>query len=648
MCQFADDSFDVVLDKGGLDALMEPEHGSKLGNLYLSEVKRVLKPGGKYICLTLAESHILGLLFPKLRFGWKMSVHTITHKPLEKPKLQTFVVVSEKETSSALHLINSLIDHSSLGCSGNQAFGLHKAIEYENEVRREYSSGSDILYTIEDLQLGAEGELVSLSPGRRLQLILGGPGGSRFSYRAVLLDSSESSGSLSFHCAVFIVPKNRAHEWLFSSEEGQWHVVASSKAARLIMVTLDSTHSNANMDDIQKDLSPLIKQLVSDKHDDGTRIPFMMASDGIKQRITLHKVTSLLTGPITVEDVVYEDVNDDISRILPSGDLIFRRLVFQRNEGLVQSEALLTRDGSLGTKVERKARSSKSKKKGGSKKNNDPGNQLKVYHDHLASSYHMGILSGLVLISSFLETAASAAAKMVNAVVIGLGAGLLPMYLHKCASFLHIEVVELDPMVHGLAKDYFNFTEDEHLKVHIADGIGFISNFKNSAAADEVSAIHENGRNSCSKGSSFNKSCIASQVEGRNGSGVDILIIDVDSSDTSSGMTCPAADFVEESFLLTVKDNLSEQGLFIVNLVSRSPAVKDMVISRMEKVFSHLFGLQLETDVNVVLFGLCSESCIQNDCFPEAAIQLTKLLKFRLPEIEQSIIDTTKKIKCLK
>lgn len=49
-------------------------------------------------------------------------------------------------------------------------------------------------------------------------------------------------------------------------------------------------------------------------------------------------------------------------------------------------------------------------------------------------------------------------------------------------------------------------------------------------------------------------------------------------------MTCPAADFVEESFLLTVKDALSEQGLFIVNLVSRSQAIKDMVISKMKMV----------------------------------------------------------------
>lgn len=49
-------------------------------------------------------------------------------------------------------------------------------------------------------------------------------------------------------------------------------------------------------------------------------------------------------------------------------------------------------------------------------------------------------------------------------------------------------------------------------------------------------------------------------------------------------MTCPAADFVQETFLQTVKDALSEKGLFIINLVSRSQAIKDSVISRMKVV----------------------------------------------------------------
>lgn len=135
-------------------------------------------------------------------------------------------------------------------------------------------------------------------------------------------------------------------------------------------------------------------------------------------------------------------------------------------------------------------------------------------------------------------------------------------------------------------------------------------------------------------------------------------------------MTCPAADFVEEPFLLAVKDALSEQGLFIVNLVTRSPTVNDMVVSRMKgvsinildyirhmncilkvfvvQVFSHLFSLQLEEDVNEVLFAVPSELCVKEEFFDEAALKLEKLLNLKHPEMKQSIIDATKKIRCLK
>ncbi|KNA05602.1 hypothetical protein SOVF_188840, partial [Spinacia oleracea] len=118
--QLADGTFDVVLDKGGLDALMEPEFGSKLGDQYLSEVKRVLKPGGKFICLTLAESHVLGLLFPKFRIGWKITLHCIPQKPSSKPSLNTFMVVAVKGDSSVVDEIVSSFDQSSIDCNKEQ------------------------------------------------------------------------------------------------------------------------------------------------------------------------------------------------------------------------------------------------------------------------------------------------------------------------------------------------------------------------------------------------------------------------------------------------------------------------------------------------------------------------------------------------
>ncbi|KAF8402117.1 hypothetical protein HHK36_013069 [Tetracentron sinense] len=673
--EFTDETFDAVLDKGGLDALMEPELGPKLGSQYLSEVKRVLKSGAKFICLTLAESHVIGLLFSKFRFGWKINLHAIPHKPSNKPSFRTFMVVVEKDNSIGLHQIMSSFDHSSLDCNADQVRGLSEALENENNIR-ECSTGADILYSLEDLQLGAKGDLKEIIPGRRFQFTLGEQGESRFSYKAVLLDARQQSDSFLYHCGVFLVPK----------------------------VLLDARHTHASMDDIQKDLSPLIKQLAPRKHENGAQIPFMMASDGVKQRNVVQQVTSTMTGPIIVEDVIYENFDGDVSGLISSKDLMFRRLTFQRSQGLVQSEALITREGSsqkiLGqTEGKKTSSSSKSKKRGNQRRNDsrvpssdESRNNQKVDHNYLASSYHTGIISGFMLIAPNLERVASSrrtpamrkqfpslhtgqdpltqlrgaipsvdfalvhasfvkayGPMQVKTVVIGLGAGILPMFLCGCMPFLDIEVVELDPMILDVARNYFGFTEDKQLKVHIADGIQFVREVANIVAPDKVTVSQENADVSSKENSPLpNGSFSKTLEEGKGSTRIDILVIDADSSDSSSGMTCPPADFVEESFLLSVKESLSEQGLFVVNLVSRSPDIREMVISRIKAVFGHLFCLQLEEDVNEVLFALPSEVCIKEDCFPEAAVQFQKLFKFKHPERGQSIIDTTQKIKCLK
>ncbi|KAK3416988.1 hypothetical protein EUGRSUZ_H02738 [Eucalyptus grandis] len=644
--QFSDETFDIVLDKGGLDALMEPEHGHKLGDEYLSEVKRVLLSGGKFICLTLAESHVLGLLFSKFRFGWITSIHAIAHKSREKPSLQTFMVIAVKESPAVLQPITSSFNRSSLDCNSNQISGMYKELDNENRTREEYLTGSDVLHSLEDLQLGAKGALDKLDPGRRVQLILSNRN-SRYSYRAVLLDAREQSETFLRHCGVIIVPKTRAHGWLYSSEEGQWKVVESAETARLIMVFLDSSHMNASMDDIQKDLSPLVKQL-EPANNNGSQIPFMMVDDPIKDRVLIHQVTSPFTGRITIDDVVYSNVEGDVSHILPDGDWTFRRMIFQRNEDLVQSEALLTREGSTvissGKTDRRKGSSSKSRKGGNQRKNNEPQETLKISHDYLASSYHSGILSGFMLVSSYLEKASSIR-RTVRAVVIGLGAGLLPMFLHGTMPFIHVEVVELDPLVFSLAREYFNFIENDRMKVHITGGIEFVRGVASTVAPTGDAEIDrkENG-NLKTVQSPDSESLLDSQDSGE----IDILVVDVDSEDPSSGLSCPAADFVEEPFLKDAKSSISKQGLFVVNLVSRSTKIKEMVISRLKTVFSHLYSLQLEEDVNEILFALKTDNGITENQFTEAADQLQKLLLCRHPKMTQTIVDTSKKIKRLK
>ena len=61
--QFANGSFLAAVDKGGLDALMgeDTEGSDAAGEKLLAEVARLLRPqkGSVYICVTLAQAHVL-------------------------------------------------------------------------------------------------------------------------------------------------------------------------------------------------------------------------------------------------------------------------------------------------------------------------------------------------------------------------------------------------------------------------------------------------------------------------------------------------------------------------------------------------------------------------------------------------------------
>ncbi|CAN6462771.1 unnamed protein product [Victoria cruziana] len=642
--QFADGSFDAVVDKGGLDALMEPERGSETGNQYLSEVKRVLNLGGKFICLTLAESHVLELLFSKFRCGWKIDIKAITLGASGNHGFQTFFLVATKDKSSILPLIVPSFNRPILEHKGNQTSGMLQAIDTENKIRRKgLQGGVDIVYSLEDLKLGSGEDIEHLISGRRLHLILGGKKMSRFSYKAVVLDSKEAPDPPKYQCAIFLVPKTRAHEWLFSSEEGQWLVVENAKASRLIMVFLDSEHSLVGMDAIQNDLSPLVKTLAPGKLN-GTQIPFMMANDGVKHRNIIHQVTSTMTGEIVVEDVVYEETEGHDDDHIVSKDSTFRRLGFKRSLGLVQSEALLVNKNN----AEKMVNPGRRKSGSGSritKKSPKKGTRasLEVDHSYLASPYHSAVISGFLLIASNMERLVASGEK-IRTTIIGLGGGLLPMFLRRHIPVLDIEVIELDHVILDVARDLFGFTEDSQMKVKIGDGIPIVCEKANSCRPVVVDGkpttqASTGGLKTVSTEDDNNDSA------SRNRSRIDVLIIDADSADLSTGLTCPPANFVEESFVATVKEALND-GLFIINMVTRSPSMREKIVMRVQKVFAHVFCLKIEEDVNEVLFALGADECVRED-FLRSTVQFQNLFTLSQPKIS-AFIETAKMIKRLK
>ena len=82
MPEYSDGTYDVIFDKGALDALMSEDTADvaeKARGMFL-EISRLLTDGGKYVCITLAEAFILkALLNHFTTHEWLISVESVQH-----------------------------------------------------------------------------------------------------------------------------------------------------------------------------------------------------------------------------------------------------------------------------------------------------------------------------------------------------------------------------------------------------------------------------------------------------------------------------------------------------------------------------------------------------------------------------------------
>lgn len=59
----------------------------------------------------------------------------------------------------------------------------------------------------------------------------------------------------------------------------------------------------------------------------------------------------------------------------------------------------------------------------------------------------------------------------VSVLLVGLGGGGLPQFLRDFVPNVTVEVVELDPVVMDVAKEWFGFLPDDRLTVTLGDGL---------------------------------------------------------------------------------------------------------------------------------------------------------------------------------
>lgn len=514
---FPDGSFSVVLDKGTLDAIFtddSPEVILKVEKV-LAEIGRVLRIGGRYVCISLAQDHIIGkVLRHFVNEGWMVRVCRMSdvdnaNDGRKEFKLPVFVFVFTKFRK----MINSV--------------SILELSLFENRNER-VESVENLISSVQEIQRYALiRQRLQKSSGlnEQISLELCSSDSALPRYTVFVVDGR---GSPRKKFAVFIVPQGRETDWLFSCDEGRKELQRNAGFERLLVVLLNHEIDYHCLDDVKAELSSKVLELAPP--DVQKQTPFLSLGDSINLRTVRDRGKSNFSG-----DYVVEDVDRD-------GD-IFRRLIFTGNCNMVQSEIRLAQGDR--------------KKRGGKKQQSTT-----VDHDHLSSNYYGTVISGL----AFIENLQSVLDSGLEILLLGLGGGPLAMFLHKNISKAKVEAVEIDPAVIDVAKKWFNLQLNEHLAVHIADGLEFIA---------EINQL---------------------------GHQKHVIILDIDNKDVSIGMSSPPESFVAHDVLSMLHASLKPSGVFILNMLCRSQQKRQEVLSTLKEVFAFVFGAKNREDLNETLF----------------------------------------------
>ncbi|XP_007525255.1 eEF1A lysine and N-terminal methyltransferase isoform X1 [Erinaceus europaeus] len=549
--EFPDAAFQVVLDKGTLDAILTDEEAQTLKQVdrMLAEVDRVLKVGGRYLCISLAQEHVLKTVVKRFsQEGWMVRVHQVAgsrnlaSEAESHFSMPVFVFIMTKlrqipgQTSPIFEL-----------CL--QEWGQPIRLESSKHLAEAVQERQQ--YTWLCSQLRHKGGLGCVS----LDLCSGDTGQPRYTLHVV--DSPTVKPARDNDFAIFIIPQGRETEWLFGMDEGRKQLALSSGYQRLVTVALHRGQHYEDMSSIQDELSTRVLELAPAGMPAQQRVPFLSVGKDIGVRKVRHVDRSCLSGDYIIEDVQGENKH------------FFRRLIFLSNRNVVQSEGRLLKNSCH--KAQKKRKKDKNKPRPADTLEDLPAVPgQSIDKSYLCCEHHKAMIAGLALLQNpelLLETP-------LTLLVVGLGGGSLPIFVHDHFPKAYVDAVEIDPSMLDVAKRWFGFSLSERMKVHIEDGLKYIS----------------------------------SRAEEKAPPSYDVIMFDVDSKDPALGMSCPPPAFVDPSFLQKVKCILSPEGVFILNLVCRDVKLKDSVLACLQDIFPVLYVRRIDGEVNEILFcQLCPE-----------------------------------------
>ncbi|KPP57176.1 hypothetical protein Z043_125125, partial [Scleropages formosus] len=314
---FESGTFQAALDKGTLDAMAAEEEGL-LATRMLAEVGRVLAVGGRYVCVSLAQEHVVKMAVEHfVREGWAVRAHCLGNQDCGSASfaLPLFVLVCTKFRKPPPAPVLEV-------CQGEDGPPCRLATVLELlrvvKERQAYALLRQKLRTDTDGSRSPSLTLCHASTGRPR-------------YTLTVQDSPATAKvPRANHFAIFIVPQGRESDWLYGSAEGRSQLARSANFRRLVIVAMHRDQEYQDMQSVQSELSPMVMELAPPGMPAHQQVPFLSVGGELGWREVVSQGKSALSGEYCVEDVRGED------------GLLYRRLVFLDNAGVVQSESRLS------------------------------------------------------------------------------------------------------------------------------------------------------------------------------------------------------------------------------------------------------------------------------------------------------------------
>ncbi|KAL8454609.1 hypothetical protein Emed_000330 [Eimeria media] len=282
-------------DQGQADgacAKSKPYDYRKAAAEYFEAVLEVLREGGSFVLISLAQDYVLKE-FPFL---------------IRVLKCQT-----EEEASPPAETTQVYVHHSDFCCSRKQ------------QQQQLFQSPSDKHFRAAQLTTRG-GERVaavsSQSPGKRVVLHVGGGCGTFGRCCVAVYDSTNKAHAAKAQTAALLVPPGQELTWTFASPEGNQQVADQLEAARLLVVTFpigfgsEETQEfsplqwRKTIEEAQKTLGPLLKEFALPNND---LIPILTLGEQAPVREVLWQQGSPLAGRILVRDVRDTSANAEAS-----------------------------------------------------------------------------------------------------------------------------------------------------------------------------------------------------------------------------------------------------------------------------------------------------------------------------------------------